>query len=272
MNTILVHMTPDPGCQRRLTVAVALAQAQRAHLVGVYTRSPFVTPPAIVGRGASAVFAREMAAAAAEQEQDASVDFKSATAQAGLDAAWIHHDGEVMEGLAAHSYYADLLVVGQTPPETLEDVLTGNRPDHSVLVAACPTLIVPHAYAETSVGRRALIAWKPTRQAARAVRDSLALLRGAAVVVLTIGADKASHAAGNDLVAYLGRHGVAAQTRSDYGDDSSVAGVILGHAGECGADLIVMGAYGHSRLREMILGGATNDMLLRTTVPLLLSH
>lgn len=123
------------------------------------------------------------------------------------------------------------------------------------------------------MGKRILIAWKSTRQAARAVRDSLMLLRTASsVTVLTIGADKDWHASGVDLVAYLGRHDIAAESRPDYGDEHDVAGVILGHAGDRAADLIIMGAYGHSRLREMLLGGPTEDMLSRTTVPLLLSN
>lgn len=119
MQTILVHITPDKVCRHRLSVAIALAQEHRAHLVGLYTKSPSITPPVIVGRGASAAFTREMESAAAENEQDASAEFKAATARAAVSASWVHYDGEMMEGLATHSRFADLLVVSQTPPETL---------------------------------------------------------------------------------------------------------------------------------------------------------
>lgn len=252
---------------------MSLARAHRAHLTGLYTKSPFAMPPAIVGRGASAVFAREMEEAAKEQEQTASAEFTAAAQAAGLSFEWVHYDGEVMDGLAVHSHCADLLVVCQTPPETLEDVLTRNRPDHVVLESACPTLIVPHGHAGAETGRRVLIAWKRTRQAARAVRDSLAVLRAApSVTVLTVGSEAADNAAGRGIIAYLGRHGVAAESRPDYGDDSDVAAIILAHARDVSADLIVMGAYGRSHLREVILGGATEDMISRTSVPLLMSH
>src|SRR3712207_6456196 len=124
MKTILVHVTPDPDCGHHVDVAMALAVQHRAHVVGVFTKSPYVTPPSIVGRGASAVFAREMEASAKEAEQDARAAFARAAEKASVGSEWIHHDGEVMDGLADSARYSDLLVVGQTPPETIEDMVS----------------------------------------------------------------------------------------------------------------------------------------------------
>ncbi|HEX6980295.1 MAG TPA: universal stress protein [Alphaproteobacteria bacterium] len=273
MKTILVHLAHDDDCRRRVETATGLAVAHGAHLVGIYTKSPHVTPPAIVGRGASAQFLREMEASAAAQAQDASAAFRTATERAGITAEFVQQPGEVMDVLAARSCSADLLVVSQTPPETVEDVLTGNRPDQAALVAACPTLIIPHGTGTPETGRRVLIAWKRTREAARAVRDALPILRRAqAVTALTVGPAASDDGSSAGLAAYLERYGIRAAMRPDYGDESDVGAVVLAHARDLDADMIVMGAYGHSRLREMILGGATAHILANTTVPVLMSH
>jgi len=273
MKTILVHLAHDDDCRRRVETAVGLAAAHGAHLVGIYTKSLHVTPPAIVGRGASALFLREMEASAAEQAQETSAAFRAATERAGITAEFVEQSGEAIDVLAASSCCADLLVVSQTPPETVEDVLAGSRPDQAALVAACPTLIVPHGTGTPETGRRVLIAWKRAREAARAVRDALPILRWAqTVTVLTVGSAAADEGASAKLVAYLERHGIRATMRPDYGDESNVGAVVLAHARDLDADMIVMGAYGHSRLREMILGGATAHVLANTTVPVLMSH
>ena len=273
MKTILVHMSYDDDRRRRLATAIMLATTHRAHLIGIFTKSPHLTPPAIVGRGASAAFLRELEAGLREQEQEARAEFQAASAKAGLSAEWLHYDGEIMHGLAFHSHCADLLVVSQTPPETVEDIVTGNRPDHSVLTAGCATLVVPHGNGPTDTGHRVLIAWKRTRQAARAVRDALPILRNAlAVTVLTVGDSDQHRAEISSLTAYLGRHGINAVGRPDFGDDDAVGSVVLAHAADLSADLIVMGAYGHSRLREIVLGGTSEHVLSHASVPLMMSH
>jgi nucleotide-binding universal stress UspA family protein len=271
MKTILVHMMLDDARHRRLASAIGLAADHRAHLVGLFTRPPHVTPPAIVGRAASAAFLREMEAGLRDQEQVVKAEFDNAVAKAGLSAEWLHHDGEIMDGLAYNSHVSDLLVVSQTPAETVEDILTGNRPDHAMLVAGCGTLIVPHREAPVQIGRQVLIAWERTREACRAVHDALPILRRAAsVTILTCRASR--ERPGQVLRAQLERHGVRAEVRADYGKSDEVGEIIVEHAAELSADLIVMGGYGHSRLREMVLGGTTQYMLSRSTVPLLMSR
>jgi nucleotide-binding universal stress UspA family protein len=271
LKTILVHMMRDDARSRRLAIALALAVDHRAHVVGLFTRPPHVTPPAIVGRAASAAFLREMEAGLRDQEQSVRSEFEAAVHRAGVSAEWLHHDGEIMDGLAYHSHVSDLLVVSQTPPETVEDIVTGNRPDHAMLVSGCGTLIVPHSEAPPEAGRRVLIAWERTREATRAVHDALPILRRAtSVTILTCRATR--ERPGQALRAHLERHGVRAEVRADYGDSDEIGEIILEHAAELSTDLIVMGAYGHSRLREMVLGGTTNHMLSHATVPLLMSR
>jgi nucleotide-binding universal stress UspA family protein len=241
MKTILVHMAHDNGRRRRLRTALALASAHRAHLVGLFTRSPHVTPAAIVGRGASPAFLREMEAGLRDQEQQVRSEFDDAVSGVAVSAEWQRHDGEIVQGLAHASHVADLLIVSQTPPETVEDIVAGSPPPHVKLAAGSPG------------------------------RGSLPILRRASsVTILTCRATR--ERPGETVKAYLARHDVRAEIRNDFGDNDEIGEIVLAHAGDISADLIVMGAYGHSRLREVILGGTTRHILSRSAVPVLMSH
>lgn len=272
MKTIVLHLAHDPDRHRRMAVAMDLAARLGAHVIGLYTRPAVGTPAPVVGRGASAAFVREMERSAKENEQDVRAEFEAATAQAG-PAAWVHRDGDPLAALAAASLTSDLLVVSQTPPATVEDMLTGHAPDHAALTAACPVLIVPHGDGPARTGRTVLVAWKRTREASRTVRDALPILRSATrVAVLSVSGSDARDESAPELIAYLGRHGIDAELKCDYGSDDEVGPVILAHARDSGADMLVMGAYGHSRLRELILGGVTQHCLAEASLPVLMSH
>jgi nucleotide-binding universal stress UspA family protein len=167
---------------------------------------------------------------------------------------------------------ADLVIVGRQGPDDATPGDLAASPGDLVMQCGRPVLIVP----PTSHGRsmeRVLVAWKNTREARRAVWDSLPLLaRAEEVLVVAVGAE--SQKAGVvDVVTHLARHGIAAEpllrTRQDSGD---TADELLELAEDWEADLVVCGAYGHSRLREWIFGGVTRDMLNRSPVPCLMSH
>lgn len=271
MKTILVHMAHDDGRQRRLATAVALANTHGAHLVGLFTKAPYMKRAPMIGRAASAAFLRELEAGLREQEQDVKAEFDRAVANAGVSAEWLLDKGDVTDALAFHSHVSDLVVVSQTPPETVEDIVSGNRPDHIMVSAGCATLIVPHGRGSTETGVRVLIAWTRTREAARAVHDALPILkRASSVTILTCRSSR--ERPGEVIRGHLLRHGVKAEVRADYGDNDEPGEVILDHAQELSTDLIVMGAYGHSRLRELVLGGTTEHILSHATIPVLMSH
>lgn len=225
----------------------------------------------MVGRNASPAFLREMEAGLNDQEQQVRAEFDEAASKVAITTEWLRHEGAVNEGLAYNSHVADLLVVSQTPPETVEDIVTGSRPDQAMLETGCPVLIVPHGDGEAQACRRILIAWTRTRESSLAVRNALPILRRAnSVTILTSRATRARP--GEAIKAYLERHDIRAEVRVDFGDKDEVGEIILGHAVDMQADLIVMGAYGHSRLRQVILGGTTKHVLTHTTIPVLMSH
>src|SRR5690606_4452572 len=155
--------------------------------------------------------------------------------------------------------------------------LPGWFPADFVMRCGRPVLLVPYAGRFEAVGRRVLVAWDAGREAARAVRDALPLLKRAEhVEVVSFNPDRpgARHGPipGADLAAYLARHDVKVHVSQQHGDDIEVGEQILSRAADLHSDLIVMGAYGHSRLRELALGGATRTLLASMTVPVLMSH
>jgi nucleotide-binding universal stress UspA family protein len=136
-------------------------------------------------------------------------------------------------------------------------------------------LIVPAVGRFERVGRRVLVAWNASREAARALGDALPLLVDAqAVTVLSIGSTATidNEHRGADVTRRLARHGITATAAASIAKDADVGDVLLSRAADHGADLIVMGAYGHSRTREWLLGGAARHLLRHMTVPVLMAH
>ena len=151
------------------------------------------------------------------------------------------------------------------------------RPELVALASGRPILAVPYAGQFETVGRRVLIGWNATREATRAVNDAMPLLAAADVVtVLTIDAREAPDAHGElpgaDISLHLARHGVKATIERTVSAGVPAGEVLLSRAADLGADLLVIGAYGHSRMRELLLGGATRSILQSMTVPVLMSH
>lgn len=178
---------------------------------------------------------------------------------------------------AMHARYADLAVVPTAPTGGAQSGPTLSGFGELLIHGGRPVLAVPEDAEFAGLPRRALIAWKPTAQAARAVHDALPLLRDADTVeVLVIDAqiDERSHGEepGADIAAHLARHGLNVEVTTRPSMDFSIAHEIVKHAGRSGAQLIVAGGYGHSRMREFALGGATREFMQCTDVPILFSH
>lgn len=275
--TILVHLDASARCADRTELAIGLAARHGGHVIGLApTGLPDVlatmsgaVPDGVEFIALSARFLRERADALASAFE---AQMRAAGASAYESRVVV---GDPVDTVVGQALCADLVVVGQTDRSASPDGVAWDFPQQVVLHAGCPVLVVPHVGDFKTVGTRALVAWKDTREAARALRDALPLLGCAerVVVVEVVDAPSSTEARGalRDVQAWLGRHGVAADTRVETGV-ADVGDVLLSRASDFGSDLIVMGAYGHSRMREWVLGGATRHLLDHMTVPTLMSH
>lgn len=172
-----------------------------------------------------------------------------------------------LKDLALHARYADLTIVGQASPGASDHVT------ETLMRVGRPLLAVPRHGRFPRIGNRVLVAWNASREATRAVFDSLPLLAGAAnVTVMTMDAEDGDRVPGADIGLTLARHGIKVDVVHSTLGDIDAGNALLSRAADQGADLLVMGAFGHSPLREKMLGGATRHILDHMTVPVLLSH
>lgn len=271
---ILVHVNVSKHCPVRLTVAGQLAKTFDAHLTGAFTSAagdvPFFMMQEVAARTEPTMQAWWLQA-----RDRLKASFDGCLRESGVAGDWLEIGGDVVNGIAACARTADLTVVGQVDADEFLP-----RPEYKIaerlaLDAGGPALLVPLQGAPATVGQRIMVAWDGSTPAARALKDSLPLLeRAERVAVLTIDTGKPGmdNVAGADAVAWLARHGVKAEARAARGADAAVGDVLLAETAADKADLVVMGAYGHSRAREFILGGATRTMLQRMTVPVLMAH
>lgn len=275
--TILTVIT-QPGQTAQLDAAVALARREDAHL-DVFCLGVDHTQTGYYYAGASAYVFQEaidraMASAEAlETEvrghlgaQDIRWSAESAVAQMGGVGALI----------AQRARFADLVVLAQPYGE-------GAAPDAEAVVEAalfdgnCPVLILPHGKSDVAgIGRRVIIAWNQSDEALTAIRRARPILKSADLVEITV-IDPSPHSPegsdpGGALCQMLTRHGIKAEVVVLAKTLPTVSEVLNRRAAETGADLIVMGAYSHSRLREAIMGGATRHMLERAKVPVLMAR
>ena len=276
---LLVVLGSDSASRGRVALAAALAERFAAHLVGLYPL-PVPEAPRHLGYYDPALldpFFRELREKAQEVCDKECEAFEHAASLRGLSAEWRAVADGMEADPALHARYVDLTILGQLDPDGGDAELIRPRPEHVTLASGRPILVVPYAGNFETVGRRVLIGWNATREATRAVNDAMPLLMAADLVpVLTIdareGPDAHGELPGADISLHLARHGVKATIERTVAAGIPAGDVLLSRAADLGADLLVMGAYGHSRVRELLLGGATRSILQSMTVPVLMSH
>lgn len=275
---LLLYMDHGPGTEGRLQAALALADRFGAQITALcLIAEPLLRGTA--GRHLPAEIIREHVSHAEAEATTLLEGARAAAGRRGVVLEIVRESGSadrLPQLLARHARHTDLTVIGQPDLDT-------NGVDDALLVEAGfmdsghAALIVPRAGVPQLPPRSALIAWDGSREAARATTDALPLLRHAErTVILVVDADamggRVGAPPGADLAAHLSRHQVKAEVKLVASGSAGIADVLLAQVRDSQADLLVMGGYGHSRLREMLLGGVTRHMLERMTVPLLISH
>jgi nucleotide-binding universal stress UspA family protein len=274
--TLAVHLDDGPRCAMRVAVAADLARRFEGRLVGIAPTALAdvilsingIVPDSIDLVALSAAHLRKRAEETA-RAFDAQCRRLDVVAESRVVSA------EAVDAMVEHGRCSDLIVVGQTDRNHTPDGLAFDFPQQVLLHAGPPVLVVPYAGEFTSVGNHVLVAWKAAQEAANALRSALPILRAARRVSLVeIGPCREVAADCDPLLlakAWLESHGIACQAHREI-DLAGVGDQLLSRAFEIGADLIVSGGYGHSRLREWVLGGVTRHLLAHMTVPTLFSH
>ena len=246
--TILVHVDQSRHAAQRIRIAAHIAHAEDAHLIGTATTD---------SDNAAEALARFDAMAA-----DAGVTrYEKRLADAAPGAA-----------LSQMAPYSDLVVITQADPVNLS---ASDLAEFVMINCARPVLIIPYAGTFTRIWQQVLVAWDGSMEATRALAGALPLLRRADRVTVALfnppAKGERSVAAGADIALYLARHGVSVELLEQK-VHYDVGNALLTLAAEIDADLLVMGGYGHSRLRETLFGGVTSTVLNTMTIPVLMAH
>jgi len=272
---IFVHVDAAKGNDARVEAAIELANQHGAMLTGVYVVSRPVVP-AYAEVQISEDVLRAQASALREAAEKAQEGFLNIAKSKVHDAEWRCYEGVADSVLTSEARTADVLIVGQHDPD--EDIFPGGRdmPDHVILSAGRPVLVIPYTYQGEKIGNRILIAWDGSSRATRAVHDAMPFLKLAEQVTIMVanpdGENRIGVEPGARITEHLKRHGVKATADHVINTDVKPGELLLSRAADMGADMIVSGAYGHSRWKELILGGVTDHLLDHMPVPILMSH
>lgn len=272
---ILVVFDNAAGAARRVAPAAALAAAFGARLTGLFASGyPISTAYGDLSGWAELVDAYMQAQRGEASAAEAA--FRQALGQHKLTGDWQYREAEATVSIIAEAALFDLVVIGQPNP----DAAIGNfglRPEEVVLGAGRPVLVVPYAGDFAALGKTVLVGWNRRREAVRALHDAMPILeRAEAVTVIEV--DPAETILNEPVVSAetvaeaLSRRGIKASAESEASGGLPVDDVLLSRAADLGADLLVMGAYGHSRLREYVLGGVSRGVFRQMTVPVLMAH
>jgi nucleotide-binding universal stress UspA family protein len=276
LKDILVQVDDTEQCDQRLTLAFELAATHGAHLSGIAVIEQPALPTWSYADLPPQWFERQLAEAQARIEV-VEKDFRKRAQASGVAAEWRCFRGNSGEILCMNARYSDLTILSQPDPATNDAQSSRYAVERVLLESGHGCLIIPYIGAPGAGFANVLVAWNASREATRAVTDAIPILEQAdKVTVLAVNPHDgpAGHGdvPGADISLYLARHGVKAEAAQTFAKDVEIGNIILSRAADTGADLIVMGAYGHSRLREMVLGGATRELLDHMTVPVLMAH
>ena len=266
---ILVYLDNDDDCAQRVLTAAQLCHYFDAHLTGLYAiRLLNVHHYSYAYLSVDAFGALEEHAS--EQCDEAKTVFIEKANMGDASGAFHAVKGEIIEPLGIQSRYTDILIIPSqhvtnkklNPRYSVSDIL---------LAAACPVLVLPENHSPINIPlQRVLLAWDGSHECARALKSALPMLvKAAEVDVVSVSSSKED---ADDIALHITRHGIKANVHLVEGSTFDAGSTLLKQAENLNSQLIVMGAYGHSRLREQVLGGTTHHILHHARLPVLFSH
>ena len=272
--TILVHLNRACRCAAILQPALQLARRHTAHVIGLYVQTDVRTFYPVDGMGSIRVLEADLAAEQKNAETVAAT-FAKTTADQPFTAEFRSIPATMRDHAAnalVHATTVDLIVASQNDPDWDRSPHL-DFPERLILESGRPVLVVPYVGTYPVIGQTVVVAWKPGREAARAVFNAIPIMKTAKLVhILQIAEGNQPVEPDTELAATLARHGIKANISTSQAVGQSVGSELLSRLFDLNADLLVMGAYGHARLREYVFGGATRDLTQQMTVPTLFSH
>jgi len=278
VKTILIALNEVSRAQPICSIAAELATRSDAHVVGIFVIPAVEVYPAAGMQLSAQVFEghREFYLKHAGKVKKI---FEKEMHRQSVNYEWrqVESDtSQIADAVVQHAFESDLVIV----PQKQEDSVSGVEVDFAervILESGRPVLVIPTYGDFKNLGKQVLVAWNGTREAARAVFDAIPLMSGADNVTISWLNSKESLPeeevlAGSELATTLARHGINATSQAFPSGDLGAGDALLSHASDVGAGLLVMGAYGHSRIREYVFGGATRTVLETMTLPVLMSH
>lgn len=279
LKDILVHLDGTARSAVRLRMAADLARRHDARLIGLHVVDILLPIIASADAGSGAMMGElldRMHAEALAAATGVEAGFRETLRREGIAGEWRLAEGAAAALVALHARYVDLAVLGQDDPG-------GSQPSAAAMIEAVlfesgrPLLVVPYAGDFPTLGQRVLVGWNASAESSRAVHDAMPILLSAGKVVVSsvnprTGLDGHGEEPGADIARHLARHGLKVEVEHTTAPEIGAGELLLNRAADLSADLLVVGAYGHSRLRETILGGVTRTLLKQMTVPVLMSH
>jgi nucleotide-binding universal stress UspA family protein len=271
---VIVNLSGAAPQDAAVDYAASVAKAFDAHITGIAFLYEPVIPDAVMG-GIPVELIEIQREENTKTANAAVARFEAAAKSAGVPATVRLLDASLAGAAATFGQIArrfDIAVVGQAQPDkgTAEELMI----EGALFESGRPVIVVPYIQKQGLTLERVIACWDGGRTAARAIGDAMPFLQRAKAVDLIIVAERGKHEeiTGAHMSDHLARHGVRVEVRRIAKGDVDVQDAILSYSADSGADFIVMGGYGHSRLREFILGGVTRGILLSMTVPVLMSH
>jgi nucleotide-binding universal stress UspA family protein len=274
---ILVHVDESRHVGKRIAMAANIAAHDNARLIGVAIAEipdvpfdPITFDPADPYIDPLVEVPRQRAAATLSDFEDLARQFGAASIETRLE------ENKTADGIGLQARYTDLVVLGQYDPDDPGISTSPSFAETVILKCGVPVLMVPYAGAVAGAVHTALVSWNASLQAVRAVRYALPLLQRASKVDVAVFDPQSQPrdyraVPDKDILAYLAAHGIAATVTRQV-TNGEVGKALLSLAGDLASDLLVMGAFGHTRLREILMGGVTREILRSMTLPVLMAH
>ncbi|MCR9214530.1 MAG: universal stress protein [Proteobacteria bacterium] len=272
IKTILLHLNNDPQLDQRIEAALGIAEDYDAHVKALFTISQVTVPTSFMGY-VPPEFIEQSRKVEEEHAAEAKAKLEEYAGKIGREVEIVIEEGYAPDLINEHAVAVDLVILGQGDPDAENNAQSQYVADELVVSSPRPVLTIPFAGKYRDFGKHVLVAWNNSRESSRALHEAMPFLKKAEKVTLvSVNAKEDEAYEMEHILGHLKRHGIEATYKSGQWPGIGVGDALLDALVDYSADMLVMGAYGHSRLREMILGGATENILSHMTAPVLFAH